>query len=39
MIALDSEISTIGGWNTVYATKGDPSPYAKILAQHHRHKG
>jgi hypothetical protein len=25
MLTLDSEISTIGGWNTVYATKGDPS--------------
>lgn len=39
MITLESKTSTIGGWNAVYASKGDPSPYAKILAQHHRYKG
>jgi RIO kinase 1 len=39
MITLDSEISTIGGWSTVYAIKGDPTRCAKVLAQHRRYKG
>ena len=39
MITIDSEISTIGGWSTVYAIKGDPTRCAKVLAQHRRYKG
>lgn len=38
MITLDSEISTIGGWSTVYAIKGDPTRCAKVLARHRRYK-
>ncbi|ACU91370.1 YrbL family protein [Desulfomicrobium baculatum] len=39
MITLDSEISTIGGWSTVYAIKGDPTRCAKVLAHHRKYKG
>lgn len=39
MITLDSEISTIGGWSTVYSIKGDPTRCAKVLAHHRRYKG
>jgi len=39
MITLDSEISTIGGWSTVYAIKGDSTRCAKVLAHHRRYKG
>ncbi len=39
MITLDAEISTIGGWSTVYSIKGDPTRCAKVLAHHRRYKG
>lgn len=39
MITLDAEISTIGGWSTVYSIKDDPTRCAKVLAHHRRYKG
>jgi hypothetical protein len=39
MITLDSEISTIGGWSTIYTIKGDPVRCVKVLAPHRRYKG
>ena len=39
MITLDAEISTIGGWSTVYSIKDDPMRCAKVLAHHRRYKG
>jgi len=39
MITLDSEISTIGGWSTVYNIKGDLTRCAKVLAHHRQYKG
>ncbi|MBU4524565.1 MAG: hypothetical protein KUA37_13610 [Desulfomicrobium sp.] len=39
MITLDSEISTIGGWSTVYAIKDDSTRCAKVLAHHRQYKG
>jgi len=39
MITLDSEISTIGDWSTVYSIKNDSTRCAKVLAQHRRYKG
>lgn len=39
MITLDSEISTIGGWSTVYSIKGDLTRCAKVLAHHRQYKG
>ena len=39
MITLDSEISTIGGWSTIYRIKNDPNRCAKVLAPHRRKEG
>lgn len=39
MITLNAEISTIGGWSTVYSIKDDPTRCAKVLAHHRRYKG
>jgi hypothetical protein len=39
MITLDTEITKIGGWSTIYRIKGDSSRCAKALAPHRRYKG
>jgi RIO kinase 1 len=38
MITLDKEISTIGGWSTIYRIKDDESLCAKVLAPHRKYK-
>ena len=38
MITLDQEISTIGGWSTIYRIKGDDTLCAKVLAPHRKYK-
>lgn len=39
MITLDSAISTIGGWSTIYRIKNEPNRCAKVLAPHRRKEG
>jgi RIO kinase 1 len=39
MITLDSKISTVGGWSTIFAFKEDPTRCAKVLAHHRRYRG
>ncbi len=39
MITLDTEISKIGGWSTIYRIKDDGSRCAKVLAPHRRYRG
>lgn len=39
MITLDTEITKIGGWSTIYKIKDDCSRCAKVLAPHRRYKG
>jgi len=38
MITLHSEISTIGGWSTIYRIKGNPTRCAKVLAPHRAYR-
>lgn len=38
MLTLQSEISTMGGWSTIYHIKDHPTLCAKVLANHRRYK-